>query len=105
MTNSKERDNMMYSFDKSNIKAMNRRLNNFSDRMTFQQPIPNNMERKRPDSRVSMSNSKTPFQEEERSSSSLNLPKGYKNSGVFNYQTGTYETNIGPDMTKRSTQK
>ena len=35
MTNSKERDNMMYSFDKSNIKAMNRRLNNFSDRMTF----------------------------------------------------------------------
>jgi hypothetical protein len=92
----------MYKFDKNNIKSMTRRLNNFNNSFQFDSTIPNNMDLKRPGSRVSMSNDYL----ETRAASSLNPPKGFKNSEIFNYQTGHYEYSINHskhiNMTSRS---
>lgn len=58
------------------------------------------MDRKRPGSRVSMSGemvSPVRF----RSQSSFIAPRGLKNSGIFNYQTGEYEVSINPDSSMK----
>jgi hypothetical protein len=83
LSGQKPRDNSMYSFSKSDVKSMTRRLNNFEEVIPFGKTIPNNMDRKRPGSRVSMSNDVV--YGERRSNTSLAIPKGLKNSGIFNY--------------------
>jgi hypothetical protein len=74
----------MYAFGKNDVKAMARRLNNFNNSFQFDSTIPNNMDLKRPGSRVSMSNDYM----ETRAASSINPPRGFKSSEIFNYQTG-----------------
>ena len=55
------------------------------------------MERKRPGSRVSMSNDKVSPNYRKSSVSVIAAPTGFQNSGIFNYQTGQYEISINPN--------
>lgn len=92
----------MYPFAKTDVAALSRRLNNFDKNFAFERIIPNNLDRKRPGSRVSMSNDQVI---EPRSATSLTIPKGLKNSGIFNYQTGHYAVSINPDASLKDVSK
>jgi hypothetical protein len=117
-----------------------RRLNKLDDGLKFNDNIPNNMNLRRPGSRVSLDNENVANLDDDykvkpnmagftigmnsknathrdlpdnsilsarfgnstfRSpvdSKCVSPPKGFKNSGIFNYQTGKFDVSIGPDF-------
>jgi hypothetical protein len=75
MKEGKSRDNSMYGFQKEDVKGLTRRLNNF-DNLKFGMTIPNNMDRKRPGSRVSMSGERVSPEYRKSSVSVIAAPSG-----------------------------
>lgn len=56
MEKQKERDNKMYNFNGENVQAFVRRLNKMDGGLKFNDNIPNNMNLRRPGSRISLDN-------------------------------------------------
>lgn len=56
MEKQKERDNKMYNFNKDNVQAFERRVNKIEGGLKFNDNLPNNLNLRRPGSRIDLDN-------------------------------------------------